>query len=91
MLSHALSQRFSQVLNVHVRFRCGASVVYSEGGGVPGLIQREVNPKLLRVHCLSHRCALVLKDSVEKSEWALWCDEIMHDIINPFARSSKRC
>ena len=69
----------------------GASVVYSEGGGVPGLIQREVNPKLLRVHCLSHRCALVLKDSVEKSEWALWCDEIMHDIINPFARSSKRC
>ena len=76
---------------MHVRFRCGASVVYSEGGGVPGLIQREVNPKLLRVHCLSHRCALVLKDSVEKSEWALWCDEIMHDIINPFARSSKRC
>ena len=65
--------------------------MYSEGGGVPGLIQREVNPKLLRVHCLSHRCALVLKDSVEKSEWALWCDEIMHDIINPFARSSKRC
>ena len=69
----------------------GASVVYSEGGGVPGLFQREVNPKLLRVHCLSHRCALVLKDSVEKSEWALWCDEIMHDIINPFARSSRRC
>ena len=66
-----MSQRFSQVLNVHVRFRCGASVVYSEGGGVPGLIQREVNPKLLRVHCLSHRCALVLKDSesVEKSGW----------------------
>ena len=45
--------------------------MYSEGGGVPGLIQREVNPKLLRVHCLSHRCALVLKDSesVEKSGW----------------------
>ena len=39
--------------------------MYSEGGGVPGLIQREVNPKLLRVHCLSHRCALVLKDSVD--------------------------
>ncbi len=71
----------------------GASVVYtgSEGGGVPGLFQREVNPKLLRVHCLSHRCALALKDSVEKSEWALWCDEIMHDITNPLARSSKRC
>ncbi len=72
----------------------GARVVYSEGGGIPGLIQREVNPKLLRVHCLSHRCALVLKDSVEKGEWALWCDsdEIMHDIIDPtFARSSKRC
>ena len=71
----------------------GASVVYSEGGGIPGLIQREVNPKLLRVHCLSHRSALVLKDSVENGEWALWCDsdEIMHDTINPFARSSERC
>ncbi len=66
----------------------GASVVYSEGGGIPGLIQREVKPKLLRAHCLSHRCALVLKDSVEKGEWALWCDsdEIMHDTIDPFAR-----
>ena len=21
----------------------------------------------------------------------MWCDEIVHDIINPFARSSKRC
>ena len=47
------------------------------------------------MHCLSHRCALVgfdlvLKDSVEKGEWALWCDEIMHDTINPFARSSER-
>ena len=29
--------------------------------------------------------------SAEKSEWVLWCDEIIHDIISPFARSSKRC
>ncbi len=44
------------------------------------------------MHCLSHhsRVTAALKDSIEKSEWALWCDEIMHDIINPFARSSKR-
>ena len=36
----------------------GASVVHrdSEGGGVPGLIQREVNPKLPRVHCFKSAC-----------------------------------
>jgi hypothetical protein len=47
----------------------GASVISSDRGGLAGLL-RAKSAVLTITHCLVHREALGMKDTVEQSEWA---------------------
>ena len=67
----------------------GASVVSSDRGGLAGLL-RARSAVLTSTHCLAHREALGMKDAVEQSEWAQWFDDWLHDLLNTFARSTKK-
>ena len=67
----------------------GASVVKSNRLGLAGLLRRN-NKSLASVHCLAHREALGMKDAVEGSSWAQWFDEWLHELLNTFARSTKK-
>jgi len=57
----------------------GASVISSDRGGLAGLL-RAKSAVLTTTHCLVHREALGMKDTVEQSEWAQWFDEWLHDL-----------
>ena len=67
----------------------GASVISSDRGGLAGLL-RAKSAVLTITHCLVHREALGMKDTVEQSEWAQWFDEWLHDLLNTFARSTMK-
>ena len=47
-------------------FACdGAAVMAGKNNGVSALLQRNIQPSLITVHCFAHKLELSYKDSVE--------------------------